>query len=77
MHHFFKIGVIKRGELLSIFQKKQKNEFLCVKLVITLIFYNEKVPFIDFLSKSKYITTLLLIVKPVFWEISLIKKVIC
>ena len=48
---FFKTGVIKPVELLSAFQKKQKNEFICVKLVITLIFCNEKVPFIDFLSK--------------------------
>ena len=44
-HHFFKIGVIKPGKLLSTFQKKQKNELICVKLVITLIFRNEKVPF--------------------------------
>ena len=51
MRHFFKMGVIKPGELLSTFQKKQKNEFICVKLVITLIFCNEKVPFIVFLSK--------------------------
>ena len=51
MRHFFKTGVIKPGELLTTFQKKQKNEFICVKLVIILIFYNEKVPFIDFLSK--------------------------
>ena len=51
MRHFFKTGVIKPGELLSTFQKKQKNEFICVKLVIILIFCNEKVPFIDFLSK--------------------------
>ena len=51
MCHFFKMGVIKPGELLSTFQKKQKNEFICVKLVITLIFCNEKVPFVVFLSK--------------------------
>ena len=51
MHHFFRTGVIKPGELLSVFQKKQKNEFICVKLIIILIFCNEKVPFIDFLSK--------------------------
>ena len=49
--HFFKTEVIKPGELLSTFQKKQKKEFICVKLVIILIFCNEKVPFIDFLSK--------------------------
>ena len=47
----FKTRVIKPGELLSTFQKKQKNEFICVKLVVILIFCYEKVPFIDFLSK--------------------------
>ena len=51
MRHFFKTGVIKPGELLSTFQKKQKLEFVCVKLAI-LIFCNEKVPFKDFLSKT-------------------------
>ena len=49
---FFKTGVIKPVKLLSTFQKKQKNEFICVKLVITLIFCNEKVPFIDFFAKD-------------------------
>ena len=48
MHHFFKTGVIIPRELLSIFQKKQKTEFICVKLVVILIFCNEKVPFRDF-----------------------------
>ena len=48
MRHIFKTGVIKPGELLSTFQKKQKCEFICVKLVVILIFFNEKVPFIDF-----------------------------
>ena len=47
----FKTGVIKQRELLSTFQKKQINEFICVKLVTTLIFCDEKVPFIAFLSK--------------------------
>ena len=51
MRHFFKTGFIKPGELLSAFQKKQKNEFICAKLVIVSIFCNEKLPFIDFLSK--------------------------
>ena len=51
MRHLFKTGVIKQGELLSSFQKKQKNEFICIKPVIILIFCNEEVPFIDFLSK--------------------------
>ena len=48
---FFKTGVIKPGELLSTSQKKQKNELICVKLVIILIFCYEKAPFIAFLSK--------------------------
>ena len=51
MRHFLKTGVIKPGKLLSTFQKKQKNKFICVKLVIISIFCNEKVPFIDFLPK--------------------------
>ena len=51
MRHFFKTGVKKPGELLSTFQKKQKIEFICVKLVTILIFCNEKIPFIDFLLK--------------------------
>ena len=33
MRHFFKTGVTKPGELLSTFQKKQKIEFIYVKLV--------------------------------------------
>ena len=33
MRHFFKTGVIKPGELLSTFQKKQKIEFIYVKLL--------------------------------------------
>ena len=46
---FFQDRGYKPGELLSNFQKKQKkNEFICVKLVIILIFCNEKVPLIDF-----------------------------
>ena len=51
MRHFFKTRVIKPAELLSSFQKQRKNEFICIKLVIILIFCNENVPFIDFLSK--------------------------
>ena len=35
---FFQNGIIKPGELLSTFQKKQKNELIFVKLVIILIF---------------------------------------
>ena len=53
MRHFFKTWVAKPGELLSTFQKKQKNEFICVKLVIILLFCNEKVPFfVKDLNKS-------------------------
>ena len=51
---FFHDVVIKPGELLNTFQKKQqKNEFICVKLVIALIFCNEKVPSIVFCQRSK------------------------
>ena len=35
--HFFETGVTKPEELLSTFQKKQKNEFISVKLVIYYI----------------------------------------
>ena len=38
MCHFFMTGVIKPAELLSLLQKKQENEFICVKLVIMLKF---------------------------------------
>ena len=48
---FFQDGGYKTKRIISTFQKKYKNEFTCVKLVIILIFCNEKVPFIDFLSK--------------------------
>ena len=34
-------------------KKKKKNEFICVKLVIALIFCNEKVPSIVFCQRSK------------------------
>ena len=34
------------------FQKKQKDEFICVKLVTILILCNEKVPLIDFFGKD-------------------------
>ena len=52
MRHFFKMEVMKPGELVSSSQKKQKNEFICVKLVIMLIFGNEKVLFIIFFVKD-------------------------
>ena len=48
---FFQDGAYKTRRIIKYFSKKQKNEFICIKLVIILIFYNEKVPFIDFLSK--------------------------
>ena len=53
MCYFFKTDILylKAGDLLSTFQKKQKNEFICVKRVITLIFCNEEAHFLDFLSK--------------------------
>ena len=37
--------------IIKYFLKETKNEFIWVKLVIILIFCNEKVPFINFLSK--------------------------
>ena len=55
MRPYFKTRVIKPEELLSTFQKKQKNEFICVKLVILLMLCNEKISLIDFykdLNKS-------------------------
>ena len=49
---FFQDGGYKtRGIINSTFQEKQRNEFICAKLVIILIFCDEKVRFIDFLSK--------------------------
>ena len=33
MRHFFKTGVIKPGDLLSTFQKKHENEFICINFV--------------------------------------------
>ena len=41
----------KTKRIIKYISKETKDEFICVKLVITLIFCNEKVPFIDFLSK--------------------------
>ena len=46
---FFQDGGYKTTRIIKYFQKKQKYEFVCVKLVIILIFCNEKVPFKDFL----------------------------
>ena len=51
MRHFFTTGIRKPTELLSLFQMKQENEFISVKLVIMLNFCNEKVTFIVFMSK--------------------------
>ena len=48
---FFQDGSYKTRRIIKYFSKETKNEFICLKLVITLIFCNEKVPFIDFLSK--------------------------
>ena len=47
---FFQDGGYKTRRITT-FQKKQKNGIICVKFVIILIFCNEKVPFINFLSK--------------------------
>ena len=48
---FLQDGGYKTRRTIKYFPKETKNEFICVKLVIILIFCNEKVPFIDFLSK--------------------------
>ena len=39
--------------IIRYFSKETKNEFICVKLAIILIFRNEKIPFTDFFSKIK------------------------
>ena len=46
----FQDGGYKTRRIIKYFSKKQKNEFICMKLVIVLIFCNEKVMFIDFWS---------------------------
>ena len=48
---FFQDGGYKTRRTIKYFSKETKNEFICVKLVIILIFCNEKTPFIAFLSK--------------------------
>ena len=48
---FFQDGGYKTRRIVKYFSKETKNEFICVKLVIILIFCNEKVAFVDFLSK--------------------------
>ena len=51
---FFQDKGYKRRRIIKYFSKetnKRKNEFICGKLVILLIFCTEKVPFKDFLSK--------------------------
>ena len=48
----FQDGGYKIRRIIKYFSKETKNEFICVKLVIILIFCNEKVPFIDFFVKD-------------------------
>ena len=48
---FFQDGGYKTGRIIKYFLKETKKEFICVKIFIILIFCNEKVSFIDFLSK--------------------------
>ena len=48
---FFQDGGYKTRITIKYFSKETKNDFICVKLVIILIFCNEKVSFTDFLSK--------------------------
>ena len=47
---FFQDGGYKTRRIIKYFSKETKNEFICVKLVIILIFCNEKVSVIDFFS---------------------------
>ena len=42
---------MKRMQLSRLFQKKQENEFIRVKLAIMLNFHHEKVAFLVFMSK--------------------------
>ena len=48
---FFQDGGYKTRRIIKYFSKETKKESICVKLILILIFYNEKVPFTDFLSK--------------------------
>ena len=49
---FFQYGGYKTRRVIKYFSNEiKKNEFIYVKLVIVLIFCNEKVPFVDFLLK--------------------------
>ena len=62
----------------SIFKKKQENEIIWMELVNLLNFSNKKVVFIAFNMKD--VNKLLPYYQqltPVFWEISLTKKVTC
>ena len=48
---FFQDGGYKSRRIIKDRKTKKKKKIICVKLVIVLIFCNEKVHFIDFLSK--------------------------
>ena len=48
----FQDGGYQTRRIIKYFSIETKNEFICVKLVIILIFCNEKVPFIDFFVKD-------------------------
>ena len=50
---YFQDRGYKTSRIIKYFSKetRKKNEFIYLKLVVILIFCNEKVPFIDFLSK--------------------------
>ena len=51
---FFQDGGYKTRRIIKYFSKEtKKNEFICVKLVVILIFCNEKVPFKIFCQRSK------------------------
>ena len=51
MSHFSMAGVIKQTKLSSFFKKKQVNELISVKIVITQNCHNVKVIFVVYMSK--------------------------
>ena len=77
MRYLFTTGLIEPEELLILFQKKQENEFISLNLAIMLNCGNEKVNFVVFHVKDvNKLVPYHRFLKPVFWEISLTKKVI-
>ena len=52
MRYLFTTGLIEPEELLSLFQKKEENEFISIKLAAMLNCGNEKVNFVVFHVKD-------------------------